>query len=85
MTLVRRQVHNDGIRTSTSLEPEFWAYLDRIARWRNVPRSDVVAAVLAERKERRQSMSSVLRVYCLGHATQYGQVLLREAAGARPG
>ncbi|EPE97650.1 ribbon-helix-helix domain-containing protein [Rhizobium grahamii] len=53
-----------GHRTSFSLEDEFWAELNRIARARDIP----LAALISDIDDQRQpesNLSSALRVYVL--------------------
>ena len=57
-----------GHRTSVSLEPEFWAALERAAEADGMPLARLVAAVDDARAGTDRSLSSALRVHLLERA-----------------
>ncbi|MDP7150963.1 MAG: ribbon-helix-helix domain-containing protein [Paracoccaceae bacterium] len=61
---VKHSVTLKGHRTSISLEPEFWAALQEIARVRNIPINALTAEIDAERGMER-GLASAIRVYVL--------------------
>ena len=61
---VKHSVTLKGHRTSISLEPEFWAALQEIARIRNIPINALTAEIDAERGMER-GLASAIRVYVL--------------------
>ena len=68
MSLTKRSVTLRGHRTSVSLEPEFWAALDRAAAEESVALARLVAQVDDARAGTQRSLSSALRVYLLTRA-----------------
>lgn len=70
----KRSITLNGHRTSILLEPEFWDAIERGAATRGVSLAGLVAAVDAERIEKRSAggLASALRLFAL-----------KEASGAR--
>jgi predicted DNA-binding ribbon-helix-helix protein len=63
--VVKRSIVIAGHKTSVSLEDSFWTGLKEIARGRDLPLSEVVAAIDSGRAQR--NLSSALRLFVLGH------------------
>jgi predicted DNA-binding ribbon-helix-helix protein len=63
--LKKRSITLKGHRTSITLEPEFWAALDDIARQKNTSLQRLVEGIDATRGD--TNLSSALRVYILQH------------------
>jgi predicted DNA-binding ribbon-helix-helix protein len=59
----RRSIIIAGRKTSITLEDAFWIALKEIARGRNMPLSDLVAAIDSERQH--VNLSSAVRVFVL--------------------
>ena len=64
MNLEKRSVTLAGHRTSVALEPEFWAVLERLARFRGVSLAAVIAELDAARTAT-QPLASALRIAAL--------------------
>jgi predicted DNA-binding ribbon-helix-helix protein len=60
---VKRSAVIDGHSTSLSLEPEFWAELERLAEARSLPLARLIGRIDRERGER--NLSSAARVHVL--------------------
>lgn len=60
---LKRSLTISGHRTSLSLEPEFWAALQRVASARRQPISSLVSDIDQGRGER--NLSSAIRVWLL--------------------
>lgn len=63
MPLIKRSLSLAGHRTSISLEPDFWAEVDRIARQEGQSVASLVGAIDAAREE--EPLASSVRVWVL--------------------
>lgn len=73
MPLLKRSLSLAGHRTSISLEPDFWAELDRRARQQGRSLASLIGEIDAARED--EPLASSVRVWVL-------QVLRREIDGA---
>jgi predicted DNA-binding ribbon-helix-helix protein len=64
-TVKKRSIAIGRHKTSISLEDDFWASLQQIARGRQVTRSDLIASLDTAREH--SNLSSAIRVFILDH------------------
>jgi predicted DNA-binding ribbon-helix-helix protein len=62
--VLKRSVVVAGLKTSVSLEEEFWKSLKEIAAERNMAVTELVGAIDAERNQ--ANLSSAIRLFVLG-------------------
>lgn len=63
--IIKRSVVLSGVKTSVSLENEFWASLHEIAKLRGSTVSDLVQQIAKERFT--PNLSSAIRLFVLNH------------------
>ena len=63
--IIKRSVVLDGVKTSVSLEEQFWDGLREIADGRNLTRSALVSKIAHEQAN--SNLSSAIRVFVLMH------------------
>jgi predicted DNA-binding ribbon-helix-helix protein len=68
--VIKRSVVIAGHKTSVSLEEAFWQALKEVAAARQIPLSELVAAIDAER--RHGNLSSAIRLFVLEHFQAQG-------------
>ena len=61
--VVKRSIVVSGHKTSVSLEDAFWSGIKEIASGRNITLSDLVTAVVSERRQ--GNLSSAIRLFVL--------------------
>jgi predicted DNA-binding ribbon-helix-helix protein len=64
-TVKKRSIVIGRHKTSISLEDDFWASLQQIARGRQMTRSDLIASLDAAREN--SNLSSAIRLFVLDH------------------
>jgi predicted DNA-binding ribbon-helix-helix protein len=63
-TIAKRSVAIRGHKTSLSLEPEFWIALREVAAQRQMPVSELITEIDAQRMH--NNLSSAVRLFVLG-------------------
>jgi predicted DNA-binding ribbon-helix-helix protein len=78
----KRSVVIRGLRTSVSLEPDFWSALRAIAKERGKPLSDILGEIDHERRQ--TNLSSAIRLFVL-HNISRAPIEANQALGAPNG